>query len=144
MIHADDAYNVIPQTAALAGTVRAFSREMMLLVEASMKRVAASTAEAFGVKAEVDFRALFAPTVNNPLRPNSPRKSARNWSGRRTSTSGADHGLGGFLLQAVSVCRAATSSSATARSKAAAKCTTPRTISTTPRCRLGLRSSDGW
>ena len=66
MIHAGDAYNVIPQTATLAGTVRAFSREVMLLVEASMKRVAASTAEAFGAKAEVDFRALFAPTVNNP------------------------------------------------------------------------------
>ena len=66
MIHAGDAYNVIPQTATLAGTVRAFSREVMLLVEASMKRVAANTAEAFGAKAEVDFRALFAPTVNNP------------------------------------------------------------------------------
>ena len=66
MIHAGDAYNVIPQTATLAGTVRAFSREVMLLVEASMQRVAASTAEAFGAKAEVDFRALFAPTVNNP------------------------------------------------------------------------------
>ena len=66
MIHAGDAYNMIPETATLAGTVRAFSREVMLLVEASMKRVAASTAEAFGAKAEVDFRALFAPTVNNP------------------------------------------------------------------------------
>ena len=64
-IHAGDAYNVIPQTAALAGTVRAFSRDVMALVEASMKRVAASTAEAFGAKAEVDFRSLFPPTVNN-------------------------------------------------------------------------------
>lgn len=65
-IHAGDAYNVIPQTATLGGTVRAFSREVMALVEARMKRVAASTAEAFGASAEVDFRNLFSPTVNNP------------------------------------------------------------------------------
>ncbi len=65
-IHAGDAYNVIPQTARLGGTVRAFSREVMSLVEASMRRVAAGTAEALGAKAEVDFRALFAPTVNDP------------------------------------------------------------------------------
>ncbi len=65
-IHAGDAYNVIPQTAALGGTVRAFSREVMAMIEARMKRVAASTAEAFGASAEVDFRNLFSPTVNNP------------------------------------------------------------------------------
>ena len=65
-IHAGDAYNVIPQTAELGGTVRAFSSEVMQLVERSMKRVAQATAEAFGATAEVDFRLLFSPTVNNP------------------------------------------------------------------------------
>jgi hippurate hydrolase len=65
-LHAGDAYNVIPQTAELGGTVRAFSRDVMQLVEASMRRVAESTAAAFGARAEVDFRALFAPTVNDP------------------------------------------------------------------------------
>jgi amidohydrolase len=64
-IHAGDAYNVIPQTAQLGGTVRAFSREVMALVEAAMRRVARGTAEAFGATAEVDFRELFAPTVND-------------------------------------------------------------------------------
>jgi hippurate hydrolase len=64
-IHAGDAYNVIPQTAQLAGTVRAFSREVMALVEASMKRIAKGVAEAFGATAEVDFRFLFPPTVND-------------------------------------------------------------------------------
>ena len=64
-IHAGDAYNVIPQTAALGGTVRALSREVMRLVERSMRRVAEGTAAAFGARAEVDFRELFAPTVND-------------------------------------------------------------------------------
>ena len=65
-IHAGDAYNVIPQTAELGGTVRAFSSEVMQLVERSMGRVAQATAAAFGATAEVDFRLLFSPTVNNP------------------------------------------------------------------------------
>jgi len=64
-IHSGDAYNVIPQTARLSGTVRAFSREVMALVERSMKRIAKGVAEAFGATAEVDFRLIFAPTVND-------------------------------------------------------------------------------
>ena len=65
-IHAGDAYTGIPQTAELGGTVRAFSSEVMQLVERNMKRVAENTAAAFGATAEVDFRLLFSPTVNNP------------------------------------------------------------------------------
>lgn len=64
-IHGGDAYNVIPQTAQLAGTVRAFSRDLMALIETSMRRIAKGVAEAFGATAEVDFRFLFAPTVND-------------------------------------------------------------------------------
>ncbi len=64
-IHGGDAYNVIPQTAELGGTVRAFSREVMQRVEAAMRRVAESTAAAFGATAVLDFRTLFAPTVND-------------------------------------------------------------------------------
>jgi amidohydrolase len=64
-IHGGDAYNVIPQTAQLSGTVRAFTREVMELIEAAMRRVAKGTAEAFGAVAEVDFRIIFAPTVND-------------------------------------------------------------------------------
>ncbi len=65
-IRAGDAYNVIPQTAELGGTVRAFSREVMDAVGRHMKRVAEGTAAALGATAEVDFRVLFAPTVNDP------------------------------------------------------------------------------
>src|SRR5450631_1813320 len=64
-IHAGDAYNVIPQTAHLGGTARAFSPEVMAKIESSMKRIAKGVAESHGATAEVDFRVLFAPTVNN-------------------------------------------------------------------------------
>jgi hippurate hydrolase len=64
-INGGDAYNVIPQTAQLSGTVRAFTREVMELIEIGMRRVVKGTAEAFGATAEVDFRMIFAPTVND-------------------------------------------------------------------------------
>ncbi len=55
-IHAGDAYNVIPQTAEIRGTVRTFRNETMTLVEDNMKRTAAGVAAAFGATASVDFR----------------------------------------------------------------------------------------
>jgi hippurate hydrolase len=62
---AGEAYNVIPQTAVLKGTARTFRRETMDLLEVGMKRIAKGIAEGFGATAEVDFRYLFAPTVND-------------------------------------------------------------------------------
>src|SRR3954466_13824999 len=51
-----DAYNVIPQTATLGGTVRTMRRETMTLVEHAMRRIADGVAAGFGATAEVDFR----------------------------------------------------------------------------------------
>lgn len=64
-IQSGDAYNVIPQYAELAGTVRTMKAEVMALVEQNMKRLATSIAAGFGAEAEVDFRNLFAPVVND-------------------------------------------------------------------------------
>ncbi len=64
-IHGGDAYNVIPQSAEIRGTVRTFRNETMDLVETNMKRIAAGVASAFGASAQVDFRRLFAPLVND-------------------------------------------------------------------------------
>jgi amidohydrolase len=65
-IHGGDAYNVIPQTARLSGTVRAFSGEVMALIGKNMARVAEGTAAAFGATAKTDYRPIFAPLVNDP------------------------------------------------------------------------------
>ena len=65
-IHAGNAYNVIPQTAHLAGTVRTFSEKTMETVEKNMGRIIKNVAASFGASATFDFRYLFAPTVNTP------------------------------------------------------------------------------
>jgi len=64
-IHAGNAYNVIPQTARLSGTVRAFSNEVMALIGRNLARVAEGVAAGFGARAKTDFRVIFPPTINN-------------------------------------------------------------------------------
>ena len=64
-IQSGDAYNVIPQHAVLAGTVRTMKRETMDLIEHNMRRLATSIATGFGAEAKLDFRVIFAPMVNN-------------------------------------------------------------------------------
>ena len=61
-----DAYNVIPQSAVISGTARAFRPQTMTLIEQGMTRVAEGVAAGFGAAASVDFRLIFAPLVNNP------------------------------------------------------------------------------
>ncbi len=63
--HAGDAYNVIPGSARLAGTVRTFTKEAMETVRERMTDLAASIAAGFGAEASVDFRAIFHPVVND-------------------------------------------------------------------------------
>jgi hippurate hydrolase len=65
-IHAGDAYNVIPQTATLGGTLRVFNKETMALVETRMRALATGIATAYGAEAEVEVRIEFLPTVNTP------------------------------------------------------------------------------
>ena len=64
-IVAGDAYNVIPQSAVISGTARTFKREVMELIETNMKRMAQGVAAGFGATAEVDFRVIFAPLIND-------------------------------------------------------------------------------
>ncbi|MFB9971290.1 M20 aminoacylase family protein [Pseudoroseomonas cervicalis] len=61
-----DAYNVIPQSATLSGTARFFSKEVARQIEEGLKRVAEGIAAGFGATAELDFRLIFAPTINDP------------------------------------------------------------------------------
>jgi amidohydrolase len=60
-----DAYNVIPEIATVSGTARAFHRSTMTLIEDRLTRIAKGVAEGFGCSAEVDFRLIFAPLIND-------------------------------------------------------------------------------
>ncbi|WP_321955436.1 M20 aminoacylase family protein [Paraburkholderia bannensis] len=64
-IHAGDAVNVVPNTAWLAGTVRTFTTETLDLIEARLRKIAESTAEAYECSVEVSFLRNYPPTVNS-------------------------------------------------------------------------------
>ena len=61
-----DAYNVIPQTALLSGTARAFKTEVMQRIEERLRAVVEGVAAGFGAKAEIDFHIIFSPLHNDP------------------------------------------------------------------------------
>jgi hippurate hydrolase len=64
-IHSGSAYNVIPNEAKLAGTVRAFSDEVRNQIRDRMRTIAAGIAAAFQVEINVDIRDIFSVLINH-------------------------------------------------------------------------------
>ncbi len=65
-MHAGDAYNVIPESAVLRGTIRAFKPEVMKMLKANIERVARGIGEGLGASVRADVREIYPPLVNNP------------------------------------------------------------------------------
>ncbi|MDP6376506.1 MAG: M20 aminoacylase family protein [Pseudomonadales bacterium] len=64
-VRSGDAYNVIPASARLSGTVRTLSIKVMELIERRLMELAQGIARAHGGVASVDFRTVFHPVVND-------------------------------------------------------------------------------
>lgn len=64
-IHAGSAFNVIPDSAMLAGTVRTFTTEVLDLIERRMREIAEHTAAAFNCRIEFEFQRNYPPLVNH-------------------------------------------------------------------------------
>ncbi|KMO09763.1 amidohydrolase, partial [Methylobacterium platani] len=64
-VHAGAAYNVIPEEAHLAGTVRTFDAGMRTLVSRRIREVAKGIALAHGVEIEVEIRDVFSVLENS-------------------------------------------------------------------------------
>lgn len=64
--HAGDAYNVIPEQAELAGTVRTLKKEVAKLAEARVRAICDGVAATYGVTVELDFDANYPVTFNHP------------------------------------------------------------------------------
>jgi amidohydrolase len=64
-LHAGSAYNVIPDDAHLAGTIRGFSDEARRLMRDRLRAICAGVAATFDVEVEADVRDIFSVLVNS-------------------------------------------------------------------------------
>ncbi len=64
--HAGEAYNVIPERAELAGTVRTLRKEVAATAQARMQAICDGIATTFGVAVDFDFNSNYPVTVNDP------------------------------------------------------------------------------
>ena len=64
-IHAGSAYNVIPETAQISGTIRYFKDEVYAIAETRIKEICAGFGAAFGAEITVNLRNVFDVLMND-------------------------------------------------------------------------------
>ncbi|MDN3565366.1 M20 aminoacylase family protein [Paeniroseomonas aquatica] len=100
-----DAYNIIPQFAKISGTARFFSDKARAQIETGLQRVAEGVAAGFGASASLDFRLIFAPTINAPEQTERFAAAAAELVGEDKITRTNQPGMGSedfsFMMQQV-------------------------------------------
>ena len=61
-----DAYNVVPDSATLSGTCRAFSSQTQDLLESKMRKLVKNICAAYSAEGELDYRRIYPSTINHP------------------------------------------------------------------------------
>ncbi len=64
-VHGGDAFNVIPQTLRMSGTVRTLREEVRDLTEQRLRRIVLGIAEAYGATGRLDYTRHYPVTVNH-------------------------------------------------------------------------------
>ncbi|MAM58417.1 MAG: amidohydrolase [Salinicola sp.] len=77
-LHSGSAYNVIPQSATLSGTIRTFDDDVAALIHERIRELAAGLANAYGVEIEVDIRNIFSVLENHPEQTEALAAAARD------------------------------------------------------------------
>ncbi|CAN5392160.1 M20 aminoacylase family protein [soil metagenome] len=93
-IHSGSAYNVIPNEAKLAGTVRAFSDDVRNQIRERMRALAAGIAAAFHVDIHVDIRDIFTVLVNHEEHSTAVAEVARTIVGEENVRTNARPKMG--------------------------------------------------
>ena len=81
-LHSDiDTHNIIPQMTRMTGTVRALKDSIRSQVEARIKKIVTSTAEAYDCKAQVEYRLGYPVTINHDAQTKYAAQAARTVAG---------------------------------------------------------------
>jgi hippurate hydrolase len=104
MFHAGTAFNIIPETAELKGTVRTLDPAVRDLVERRIGEVAESVARAYGGSAEVNYTRMYPVTMNHAPQAAIAAEVARDVVGAERVNDNVTPLMGGedfaFMLEA--------------------------------------------
>ena len=67
MLHTGEAFNVIPMSAELTGTIRTFEPGVRQVVLERFHQVIAGVSQAMGCQAEIEVTSITPPVINDPL-----------------------------------------------------------------------------
>jgi amidohydrolase len=76
-IHGGDAFNVIPQTVTLKGTVRTFDPEVEQMAYKRLEEIARGVGEALGCKVEMSISNITPAVINDPQATNAVKRAAQ-------------------------------------------------------------------
>ena len=88
------AYNVIPETAHLAGTIRIFDDKVRKLVEKRMRELCAGFATAYGARIDVDIRDIFSVLRNAEAQTHAMADAAAELFGAENVETDAEPKMG--------------------------------------------------
>jgi amidohydrolase len=94
-IHSGDAFNAIPETAFLKGTVRTYSKNLYEEVPERLKKIVIGICEGFGATADIEYLRVNKPTINNPKIANVVRQATSNILGESHITTENVKNMGG-------------------------------------------------
>jgi amidohydrolase len=93
-IHAGEAFNVIPDTAELRGTIRSISQETRERLETRLQEVARGVAAAMGAEAKIDFIRGYPSVQNDEAMTDTVRRAAIEACGEENVVE-SELGMGG-------------------------------------------------
>ena len=108
--HAGEAWNVIPETVVLRGTVRCFSQSVRATIESRMRQLAEGLCAAHGCRLEWWYEKRFPPTVNSPEETQTAARAAQAVVGHAEVNTEVEPVTGsedfGYMLEAKPGCYA--------------------------------------
>ena len=93
--NAGDAFNVIPQTAKMTGTVRTLDQDVRDMIEGRIKSMVPAIAQGYGCTAEVEYMRGYPVTVNHEDQTANAVKVASDVSGEGAVDANTPPKLGG-------------------------------------------------
>src|SRR5690625_1230899 len=94
-VHGGDAFNVIPQSISMTGTVRTLDEDVRAMVRRRLERMVQGVADAFGARGGVEYKTLYPVTVNDPERAEHSASAAREVAGEARVHTGWPPTMGG-------------------------------------------------